>query len=189
MKTEATAASKKSNSTVQKRKARKKALMRRRRCAAVAVIFLLFSGIMFIRSHTGCRGAVHRYWNCVVSEDGGEDYYTFGLPKILIRHFEKTGEWSNLIDNYENLSKNAVKLKRIKKLKRMSNDELRDAENYLYKLVDVYGAEVPDGAIIADKGYFVTVAYRFGDEKVLGGAYYVKIEGEGWKVLPHDMAE
>ena len=54
-------------------------------------------------------------------------------------------------------------------------------------LAKIYGAKAADGEIIADKGYFVTVVYRFGNDKILGGAYYVKIEGDGWKVLPHDM--
>lgn len=172
---------------IQRRRASRKALMRRRRCAALAVLILFFMGCSFIRNHTGYRGAVNRYWKCVVDEDGGTDYYTLGLPGVLIRHFKDTGEWENLIGNYENLSERAVKLKRIKKKKRMTKDELRDAEEYLYNLAKIYGAKTADGEIIADKGYFVTVVYKFGDDKILGGAYYVKIEGDGWKVLPHDM--
>ena len=73
------------------------------------------------------------------------------------------------------------------KKKRMTKDELLAAEDYLYNLARIYGAKTADGEIIADKGYFVTVVYKFGEDKVLGGAYYVKIEGDGWKVLPHDM--
>lgn len=172
---------------VQRRKRRTKAVMRRRRLAALAVIVLFFMGCSFIRNHTGYRGAVNRYWNCVVDEDGGTDYYSLGLPRVLIKHFKDTGEWDNLIGNYQSLSERAVKLKRIKKKKRMTKDELRDAEEYLYNLARIYGAKTADGEIIADKGYFVTVVYKFGDDKILGGAYYVKIEGDGWKVLPHDM--
>lgn len=173
--------------SVQRRKRRTKAVMRRRRLAALAVIVLFFMGCSFIRNHTGYRGAVNRYWNCVVDEDGGTDYYSLGLPRVLIKHFKDTGEWDNLIGNYQSLSERAVKLKRIKKKKRMTKDELRDAEEYLYNLARIYGAKTADGEIIADKGYFVTVVYKFGDDKILGGAYYVKIEGDGWKVLPHDM--
>ncbi len=170
-----------------RRRVSKKAIMRRRRCAALAAILLFICGISFIHNHTGCRGAVHSYWKCVVDEDGGADYYTLGLPRVLIKHFKDTGEWKNLIGNYENLSAKAVKLKKIKKKKRMTKDELRAAEDYLYNLARIYGAKTADGEIIADKGYFVTVVYKFGEDKVLGGAYYVKIEGDGWKVLPHDM--
>ncbi len=169
-----------------RRIARRKVKARRRRIAALIIIILFFWCISFIRNHTGVRGTVHKYWKCVVSEDGGEDYYTLGLPKYLIRHFEDTGEWTNLIENYENLSADAVKLKKISKIKRMSKDELRDAEKYLYGLIRRYGAEAPDGTIIADKGYLVTVIYIYGGEKTLGGAYYVKIQGEGWKVLPYN---
>ena len=172
---------------VRRRKRRTKAVMRRRRLAALAVIVLFFTGCSFIRNHTGYRGAVNRYWNCVVDKDGGTDYYSLGLPRVLIKHFKDTGEWENLIGNYQSLSERAVKLKRIKKKKRMTKDELRDAEEYLYNLARIYGAKTADGEIIADKGYFVTVVYKFGDDKILGGAYYVKIEGDGWKVLPHDM--
>ena len=172
---------------VQRRRRRTKAVMRRRRLAALAVIVLFFMGCSFVRNHTGYRGAVNRYWNCVVDKDGGTDYYSLGLPRVLIKHFKDTGEWENLIGNYQSLSERAVKLKRIKKKKRMTKDELRDAEEYLYNLARIYGAKTADGEIIADKGYFVTVVYKFGDDKILGGAYYVKIEGDGWKVLPHDM--
>lgn len=172
---------------VQRRRRRTKAVMRRRRLAALAVIVLFFMGCSFVRNHTGYRGAVNRYWNCVVDKDGGTDYYSLGLPRVLIKHFKDTGEWDNLIGNYQSLSERAVKLKRIKKKKRMTKDELRDAEEYLYNLARIYGAKTADGEIIADKGYFVTVVYKFGDDKILGGAYYVKIEGDGWKVLPHDM--
>ena len=171
-----------------KRRVTKKVLRRRRLCA-VAVIFLLILGVSFIRNHTGCRGTVHKYWNCVVDEKGGETYYTLGLPQILINHFENTGEWETLIDNYENLSKDAVKLKKIKKISKMTKDELHDAEDYLNNIALMYGVEVPSGAIIADNGYFVTVIYKFGDDNVIGGAYYVQIEGDGWKVLPHDMTK
>ena len=172
---------------VRRHRRRTKAVMRRRRLAALAVIVLFFTGCSFIRNHTGYRGAVNRYWNCVVDKDGGTDYYSLGLPRVLIKHFKDTGEWENLIGNYQSLSERAVKLKRIKKKKRMTKDELRDAEEYLYNLARIYGAKTADGEIIADKGYFVTVVYKFGDDKILGGAYYVKIEGDGWKVLPHDM--
>ena len=166
-----------------------KKVLRRRRLYAIAVIFLLIFGVSFVRNHTGCRGTVHEYWNCVVDENGGKTYYTLGLPQILINHFESTGEWDGLINNYENLSKDAVKLKKIKKIKKMTKDELHDAEEYLNKIALMYGVEVPNGSIIADSGYFVTVIYKFGDDNVIGGAYYVQIEGEGWKVLPHDMTQ
>ena len=71
----------------------------------------------------------------------------------------------------------------------MSKDELHDAEDYLYDLAHLYGAKTADGEIIADKGYFVTVIYKFGDDKILGGAYYVKMEDDCWKVLPHDIVK
>ena len=174
---------------VRRKRVSKKVLMRRRRCALAAAVILLFMGCSFIKNHTGCRGAVHRYWNCVVDADGGTDYYSMGLPKVLINHFKDTGEWDNLIGNYENLSAKAVKLKKIKKVKRMSNDELRDAEDYLYDLAHHYGAKTADGEIIADKGDFVTVVYKFGEDKILGGAYYVKMEDDCWKVLPQDIAK
>ena len=172
-----------------KRRVSKKVLLRRRRFAALAIILLLIFGISFIRNNTGCRGTVHDYWKCVVSQNGGKTYYTLGLPQILINHFKDTGEWENLIENYENLSADAVKLKKIRKITKMTKDELHDAEKYLNHIADMYGVEVPSGAIIADSGYFVTVIYKFGDDNVIGGAYYVQIEGEGWKVLPHDMIE
>lgn len=167
----------------------KKVLMRRRRLALVGILLVFFICFSAIRNHTGCRGAVHRYWNCVVDVEGGEDYYSMGLPKVLIKHFKDSGEWDNLITNYESLSKKAVKLKKIKKVKRMSKDELHDAEDYLYDLAHLYGAKTADGEIIADKGYFVTVIYKFGDDKILGGAYYVKMEDDCWKVLPHDIVK
>ena len=173
----------------QRRRVNKKVLMRRRRCALAVIVLLFFMCFSLIRNHTGCRGAVHRYWNCVVDEEGGEDYYSMGLPKVLIKHFKDTGEWTNLIGNYESLSEKAVKLKKIKKVKRMSKDELRDSEDYLYDLAHLYGAKTADGEIVADKGYFVTVIYKFGDDKILGGAYYVKMEDDCWKVLPQDIAK
>ena len=67
-----------------------KKVLRRRRLCAIAVIFLLIFGVSFVRNHTGCRGTVHEYWNCVVDENGGKTYYTLGLPQILINHFEST---------------------------------------------------------------------------------------------------
>lgn len=171
----------------QRRRVSKKTLMRRRRCALAAIVIILFMGCSFIKNHTGCRGAVHRYWNCVVDENGGENYYSMGLPKVLINHFKDTGQWSNLIGNYESLSDKAVKLKKIKKVKKMTENELHEAEEYLYDLSHYYGAKTVDGEIVADKGYFVTVIYKFGDDKILGGAYYVKMEDDCWKVLPQDI--
>ena len=170
-----------------RRRVSKKTLMRRRRCALVVILFLLFMGCSLIKNHTGCRGAVHQYWSCVVDEDGGENYYSMGLPKVLINHFKDSGQWDNLIDNYENLSEKAVKLKKIKSVKRMTKDELHNAESYLYDLAHYYGATTADGEIVADKGYFVTVIYKFGDDRILGGAYYVKMEDDCWKVLPQDI--
>lgn len=172
---------------VQRRRVSRKTLMRRRRCALAVIVLMFFMCCSFIKNHTGCRGAVHRYWDCVVDEDGGTDYYSMGLPKVLINHFKDTGEWNNLIGNYESLSEKAVKLKKIKKVKRMSKDELRDAEDYLYDLAHYYGAKTVDGEIVADKGYFVTVIYKFGEDRILGGAYYVKMEDDCWKVLPQDI--
>ncbi len=160
----------------------------------VAVIILILLMCLF---GGGPKSAVKDYFKASSSKRGGKTFYSYTLPKEVIKKLKKEKDYDDLIDDFKDRVEDAEdelegketmpKFDRIVKKEKLERSDLNNAENYFETLCQIYDAD--DDDIEISKGYELKVKLKNKDEdgdieRQKRMICVVKIKGDGWKIIP-----
>jgi hypothetical protein len=160
----------------------------------VAVIILILLMCLF---GGGPKSAVKNYIKASSSKRGGKTYYSYTLPKVVIKELKKEDDYDDLIDDFKDRVEDTEdelegketmpKFDKIVKMEKLKRSDLNNAENYFELLCQIYDAD--DDDIEISKGYEIKVKLKNKDEdgdieRTKRMICVVKIKGDGWKIIP-----
>ncbi|WP_024862095.1 hypothetical protein [Ruminococcus flavefaciens] len=165
------------------------------------IVFLVFFIIGLILGLNlagfGTKGTVKKYVKAASNKKGGKEFYSLTMPDEAIKALKDMDKYDDKVDAYNDMIKDMIKdmekketvpkFDKILREKKLKNVDLRNAEDYLEKIAEKYGAESPE--IKVSRGTEVRFRTKkkdeYGDykhEKIT--VCVVNVKGEGRKIIP-----
>ena len=163
----------------------------------VFLVCFILGLILGSAAASGTKGTVKKYVKAASNKRGGKEFYSLTMPDAAIKALKDMDKYDDKVDAYNDMIEDMIKdmekketvpkFDKIMREKKLKNVDLRNAENYLVRIAEKYGAESPE--IKVSKGTEVRFRTKRKDE--YGDYNYekitvcvVKVRGEGWKVIP-----
>jgi hypothetical protein len=164
---------------------------------AACIIALVVLMLLMCLFGGGAKSAVKNYVKSASNKKGGKTYYSYTLPKDVIKKLKKKDKYDDLVDHFNDMVEEALddlegketapKFMKIVTKTKLNDSELEAAEDYFKRICDKY--DVKSSNIKVTKGYEMKLKTKNKDED--GDVEYhksmicvVKLKGDGWKIIP-----
>ena len=163
-------------------------------CIVVLVVLMLLMCLF----GGGAKSAVKKYVKSASDKKGGKTYYSYTLPKDVIKKLKKKDKYDELVDDFNDMVEEALedlegketapKFMKIVTKTKLDDSELEGAEDYFKDICSRYDVKTSNIKVV--KGYEMKLKTKNKDED--GDVEYhktmicvVKLKGDGWKIIPH----
>ncbi len=165
---------------------------------AACIVALVVLMLLMCLFGGGAKSAVKKYVKSASDKKGGKTYYSYTLPKDVIKKLKKKDKYDELVDDFNDMVEEALedlegketapKFMKIVTKTKLDDSELEGAEDYFKDICSGYDVKTSNIKVV--KGYEMKLKTKNKDED--GDVEYhktmicvVKLKGDGWKIIPH----